>query len=208
MLQFTHARTLLFKGDYASSLAILDTLTILPFEGARYGRDTYRQACVLSAAEKISRGDHTAVMALLGKSRLWPERLGAGKPYDVDSRLEDYLEAMESERTNNPANARALLNDIVRYSLDHRDNTNAQHFVGALALRKLGRETEANTFIDGWLKRDPENPAARWSSYMFRNDRTQAQELENTERSGLLHRSTGDQDFILVVDVVKRLNLQ
>ena len=126
----------------------------------------------------------------------------------MDSRLEDYLEAMECERTNNPANARTLLNNIVRYSQEHRDNRSAQHFVGALALRRLGRETEANTFIDGWLKRDSGNPVARWSSFMFKNDHVHAQELEQTLRGGVLHRSTGDQDFILLVDVVKRLNLQ
>jgi tetratricopeptide (TPR) repeat protein len=208
MLKFTHARTLLLNGDYTSSLAILDTLNILPFEGARYGRDTYRQACVLSAAEKISQNDHAAGMALLARSRLWPERLGAGKPYDVDSRLEDYLEAMESERMNNPGKARALLGDIARYSLEHRETGSTQHFVGALALRKLKREREAETFIDAWLKRDPGNPVARWSSFMFRNDRAHAYELEQTLHGGLLHRSTGDQDFVLMVDVAKKLNLQ
>jgi tetratricopeptide (TPR) repeat protein len=208
MLQFTNARTLLFNGDYASSLSILDTLNILPFEGARYGRETYRQACVLLAAEKLSRNDHAAGMALLAKSRLWPERLGAGKPYDVDSRLEDYLEAMESERTNNSDRAKGLLDSIARYSLEHRENGSAQQFIGALALRRLGREREADAFIDAWLKRDPGNPVARWSSFMFRNDPTHAQELEHASRVGALHRSTGDQDFVLVVDVVKKLSLQ
>ena len=43
---------------------------------------------------------------------------------------------------------------------------------------------------------------------MFNNDHAHAQELEQTLRGGVLHRSTGDQEFVLVVEVVKKLNLQ
>jgi len=208
MLRFALARTFLFNGDHGSSLAILDTLTILPFEGARYGRDTYRQACVLSAAAEISRGDHQAARLLLARARLWPERLGAGKPYDVDNRLEDYLEALECEHTGSKERANTLFKDVVRYSEDHREFGGAQHLIGAFALRKLGRGSDAKAFVDVWLARDPANPVAQWAALAFSGDHARALELEHVLRDNILHRASGDQEFVLVVDVVNLLHLE
>jgi hypothetical protein len=107
----------------------------------------------------------------------------------------------------NQNRASSLLNEVVRYSEEHRENGSAQHLMGALALRRLGRRQEARAFVDAWLKRNPTNAAAQWSALVFDGKQARARELEQTLREGMLHRSTGDQDFVIVVDVVNMLNL-
>ena len=208
MLQFLHARTLLYAGDVGGSLAILDTLTILPFEGARYGRDVYRQACVLSAVTKIEQHEHEWATKLLVHAREWPERLGAGRPYDVDSRIEDYLEALESDSEQNKTRAGTLLNSVADYPASHPESGSAQNLLSAFALRRLGKTVEGKKLLQAWINRDSTSTAARWSLLIFDGDYTGARMLEQDLRSGVLHRATGDQEFILVVDVVNKLGLR
>jgi hypothetical protein len=203
ILQFLLARTLLFNRHYETSMAILDTLTILPFEGARYGRDAYRQACVLTALEKIRNKEYKAALPLIARARLWPERLGAGEPYDADVRIEDYLEACILLRTGERNRGNDLLEKITKYTSAHQSTGNVQHLIGAYALRDLGKETEALEALELWAAREPANPEARWSLMVLKKEKSAAQALEESLRSSVLNRSNGDQDFVLIADVVR-----
>ncbi|HMK37859.1 MAG TPA: tetratricopeptide repeat protein, partial [Bacteroidota bacterium] len=201
IMQFLLARTLLFNKEYASSLAILDTLRILPFEGARYGRDAYRQACILTALRSMQQPDHGPALSLIARARLWPERLGAGEPYDADTRIEDYLEALLF-RGSRDAKARGdLLEKVAAYTVAHRGTGNTQHLIGAYALRELGRKAEALDLLQRWAAREPGSAGARWSLLMFQGKLRDARNLEETLRPSLLNRSNGDQDFVLMADV-------
>ena len=203
IMQFLLARTLLFNGGYASSLAILDTLTILPFEGARYGRDAYRQACILTAMEKMHNREYRDALPLIARARLWPERLGAGEPYGADTRIEDYLEAGILRKTGETSRGNALLAKIAEYTSAHRNQGNTQHLIGAFALRDLGKNTGGLTLLEQWNARDPGNPGARWSLMVFQKESGRARALEEGLRSSTLNRSNGEQDFVLMADVVR-----
>jgi hypothetical protein len=203
IIQFLLARTLLFNRHYETSLAILDTLTILPFEGARYGRDAYRQACILTALEKIQNKEYRAALPLIARARLWPERLGAGEPYEADVRIEDYLEARILLRTGETNRGNDLLEKIAKYTSEHQNTGNVQHLIGAYALRDLGKESEAREVVELWNAREPANPEARWSLMVLKKEMSAAQALEESLRSSVLNRSNGDQDFVLIADVVR-----
>ena len=202
IIKFLLARTLLFNKEYASSLAILDTLRILPFEGARYGRDAYRQACILTALQTLQKKEHASALSLITRARLWPERLGAGEPYGADTRIEDYIESGILSRTGENDRGHALLEKIAEYTRSHMNTGNTQQLIGALALRDLGKTTEASGLLNQWRGREPENPGARWSLMIFNKETRKARALEDTLRSSLLNRSNGDQDFVLMADVV------
>jgi tetratricopeptide (TPR) repeat protein len=94
-LGMLYARALLRNGDATAARQLLDTLVVLPFEGSGEAHSLYREANLLGAVERIRARDPQAAAALIAKAREWPERLGAGKPYDkdVDERLEDLLSA-------------------------------------------------------------------------------------------------------------------
>ncbi len=90
-----YARALLRNGDDASARRLLDTLVVLPYEGSGEAHALYREANLLGAVDRLRARDTKGALILIARARLWPERLGAGKPYDadVDERLEDLLEA-------------------------------------------------------------------------------------------------------------------
>lgn len=94
ILAMDYAGALLENGKYKNCLSILAKTTILPYEGAREGRNLYRQANLLTAAQLIKKGNGTEALTYIADARRWPENLGVGKPYDTDEGLENYLEKL------------------------------------------------------------------------------------------------------------------
>ncbi|MCP5108518.1 MAG: DUF5107 domain-containing protein, partial [bacterium] len=94
ILAMDYARALLLTGSYKKCLAVLAKTTILPYEGAREGRNLYREANLLYAVQQIKKGKHKHALKYIADARRWPENLGVGKPYDTDEGLEDYLESL------------------------------------------------------------------------------------------------------------------
>ena len=91
----TLARAQLAAGRNADADSTLAVLTVLPSEGASDGRGLYREAKLMLAADAIGARRWAEATRLIAAAREWPERLGAGRPYDadVDERLEDWLVA-------------------------------------------------------------------------------------------------------------------
>ena len=56
----------------------------------------------------------------MAQSRLWPENLGVGKPYDeyVDNSLEDWLDAVISHRTGRTAQAAEYMEKVSGHDKD------------------------------------------------------------------------------------------
>jgi hypothetical protein len=95
----------------------MDRLEVLPAEGSAEARSLYREANLLLAVDRLGVGDRRGALRLTAKAREWPERLGAGKPYqeDLDERLEDWVEAMVLVRLGRKSEADAMLRRIVEF---------------------------------------------------------------------------------------------
>jgi tetratricopeptide (TPR) repeat protein len=164
-----YAKTLLLSGQYEASLKLLNKLKILPYEGSTEGRSLYKEANLMLATQAISSGKHNEALKYIAQSRLWNENLGAGKPYaeDLDERMEDYMEALAYEKLGKKEQATTLYNKIVAFkNYDSAPN----NLFTALALRRMGKETQANEFMNSWLKKSPENKLARWSYARFKGE--------------------------------------
>jgi hypothetical protein len=203
MLQFALARTLLFNGETRSALAILDTLTILPFEGARYGHEAYRAACLIEAARSLGVKHSSEALRFIAKARTWPERLGGGKPYEVDERLEDLLAAIASGQMGDVDGQRAALGHIVARTREHPGEASPFRLVGALALRSLGTEPAGSELIRTWPPAGDE--LNNWASLMYAGASAEAHELEERLRTAALHRSRGNQEWVLLTEVFRTL---
>jgi len=175
VLQFEFARALLFNRRYVDCLAVLDTLSILPFEGAGYGRELHRHAAVLAACGSTREKKYSEALAFIQKARQWPERLGAGKPYDVDSRIEDYLEAHCRTRLGEQASGERLYRRVVEQTTE-KNARDSQYLLHLLALQKLDRDGEAGKALDTWIAGEPGNPVAVLAMETLRNDTQKAKQ--------------------------------
>ena len=112
ILGLTLATALVADGEYGAADSVLAQLKVLPYEGRHDGHVLYRQAKLMLAVQAIRAEQWDSATALIAAARLWPERLGAGKPYDadIDARLEDLLLADVRYRSGaSTTSARGLL---------------------------------------------------------------------------------------------------
>lgn len=105
ILGLTLATALVADGEYGAADSVLAQLEVLPYEGRHDGHVLYRQAKLMLAVQAIQKEQWDTATALIAAARLWPERLGAGKPYDadIDERLEDWLQADVLSRSGESA---------------------------------------------------------------------------------------------------------
>ena len=69
-------------GRYKDAEKIVDKIVYLPFEGMGASHRKYRDIKLQRALEESDKGHYTKALGLVDEALLWPERLGAGKPYD------------------------------------------------------------------------------------------------------------------------------
>lgn len=205
IIRFENARSLLFNRRPSEALAELGKITILPYEGAGYGREVYHQACVLTALESISKKRWKEALTLLEQARRWPENLGVGKPYEVDERLEDYLEGVCRENTGDTRRARNAYERAAQ-----QGNGGAYSLLSATALRNIGKSDEAAKRIALTFAADKHGKGSRWWLSVFEGDRKERRQLENefetARRNGQWNPVPSDPSFLLVYETIKVLD--
>jgi Domain of unknown function (DUF5107) len=159
-----YAQALLYNGGYKTCIALLDTLHVLPYEGAQDARLMFRTACLMAALET---SDLFAAEDLAEKAQSWPENLGSGKPYlaDIDQRVEYYVAAQIQGRQGKEREANELYELAAQPAPDRA--LNSGEYASVLALRHLGRLDEARMRMQNWVDTRPDDPVARWSAATF-----------------------------------------
>ncbi|XOV91592.1 MAG: DUF5107 domain-containing protein [Bacteroidota bacterium] len=117
-LKLKLAEAYLHTGDHQSATNLLNNTHVLPFEGASSGRRLYEQALLFSAIESYEAKKYDQAIQLLEEAREWPERLGVGKPYDPDERIEDYLQAMCLRKLKKDS-ASNYEQQVIQYTKEH-----------------------------------------------------------------------------------------
>ena len=171
ILGMLHARALLANGRPREAATRLDRLNVLPYEGSIEGRRLYREAHLVLAVLALKKGDTTTAKREVDAARLWPEHLGAGKPYpaDVDERLEDFLVAQGLGRRGRATDASALLQKVTGFTGRQRER-GAGTLVHALALKQAGQEAEGRKLLADWTARDPKGVLAAWANRAYAGD--------------------------------------
>ncbi|MDR1879585.1 MAG: DUF5107 domain-containing protein, partial [Tannerellaceae bacterium] len=103
ILGLKYAAAMLHTKRYRECTEYLSHLRVLPNEGAYEGRLVYREAWLYCALQNIKAGHYREALSDVDQSKLWPEHLGVGKPYDedIDLSVEDFLTAYCDAKLNN-----------------------------------------------------------------------------------------------------------
>jgi len=176
ILAYQCSKSLLITGKYKEALDILIKTTILPNEGASYGRTTYRQACILDAINNFQINKNKNALSRIQMGREWPENLGVGKPYDTDERIEDYLESVYWIKKRDTEKADALEVKIINSTLNAKRATSSD-YLGAILLKKAGKENEAKDLLNSRIEKEPENLIAQWNLAKYNVNNSLSQEL-------------------------------
>jgi hypothetical protein len=125
------------------------------------------------------RGKYHAAIELTGQARQWPENLGAGKPYDVDERVEDFLEAACWQKKGNKQLADKLYQKIADFTEKQQPRYNASDCLYLMTLHHQGRSGEVAEFKEKWEKTAPNNPLLDWFGFMADHKTDEAVQMEN-----------------------------
>ncbi len=133
-----HIKSLLAVRRAGQAAAVLDGIKALPYEGASEIHALYVRTHIVLALEGMERRDWPAAVGELGKSRLYPENLGTGAPFEPDVRLQDFLEAACQEKMGRVTRVVELRGAIRDYTLKNWRDRGPGAYIGALVLERLG----------------------------------------------------------------------
>ncbi len=138
-----HAKALLNSGRYVECLRCSRKISILPQEGAHEGHDIFELANLSLAVEMAEKGKYRKALEYTGNSRKWPENLGAGKPYDPDTRFQDYISAFCHEKLGERKPAEIFKDQIAEYSvnMEGSDQEAVNMLIGTYVLKDQGKKT-------------------------------------------------------------------
>lgn len=147
-----YAKALLQTENFKGALKVLDQIRILPQEGAREGQDIYELANLAGAVKMMEDKKYRKALQYIEASRQWPEHLGAGKPYDPDTRLQDMMASVCQEKLSGDDKAGPYYRRIEEYSLDRESRHYGEalsNYIGFMILKKNGNP-ELDELIAGW----------------------------------------------------------
>jgi tetratricopeptide (TPR) repeat protein len=175
VLGLQYAIALINTNQYATSLKTLEGMNILPFEGASEGKIVYEQASLFLSLDLVTKKRYKEAIKMIGKSKEWPENLGVGKPFIVDTRIQDYLNIFCLEKLNQKDDAEVLKKSILDFTSQH----NTPSFSTLLALKLLNENGEADV-ADNIVRRldESSNPVMLWVAATYKNDEPKIREIE------------------------------
>ena len=153
---FSYAKALMATNAYAKAITVLSKLNILPFEHASESKTIYTNAHVYLAKQYMDKGQFTKAIPLLEASKLWPEHLGVGKPYDPDDRLSDFLLGICNEKMGKKNEANTHYENVTDYKKDNFNGINT--LFQLVSLDKLGNTAERKDLFANIIEKSEENP--------------------------------------------------
>jgi tetratricopeptide (TPR) repeat protein len=186
-LKYTYAKCLMADGQYSACRKALAETVILPNEGARYGRVTYQQACLMEGVDHFKKKKYNSTIKSINSARLWPENLGVGKPFDVDERIEDYFEALCQSKKGKEELSDQLFQKVIKFNEVIKPRYSSVDYLYLKSLLALGRAEEAEKYLESWGKAKSDDPIQKWCKAMIDDDRAQADVIAqqiNTESGG------------------------
>jgi hypothetical protein len=149
---------------------------VLPYEGGWEAHNLFMRTGVHLGLEALAAGEAREAVRHLEASKTYPEHLGTGEPYDVDVRMQDYLEYLAWSRTGSRGRAREALERVVAWTRQHGTG-GSHHLFGLLALRESGAVEEAERLRRELEERFGGNPDVRWAIAVYTGDAAEAERL-------------------------------
>ncbi len=146
-LGLQYAIALINDGQYASSLKALEKMNILPFEGASQGKVVFEQACLFLSMDMIKNKKYSEAIKMIEKSKEWPENLGVGKPFEVDTRTQDYLQIFCLDKLNRSNETASLRESILNYTNQYYMMPSFNNILGIKLLNQKGEKELSNSLI-------------------------------------------------------------
>jgi tetratricopeptide (TPR) repeat protein len=140
-------RALMGNEQYTEAAEILDSLEVLPYEGASNVHKLFVLCHVNIGLENIMKRDYEKAIQHLERAKTYPENLGTGQPYESDQRMQDYLLAVCYERLRERDRAKEIRKAISEFTQEHQSEDLQNHYFGGLVLVESGQRREGRALM-------------------------------------------------------------
>ncbi|MCK4998217.1 MAG: DUF5107 domain-containing protein, partial [Anaerohalosphaera sp.] len=145
VLELDLVRALVGSGQFTEALSILDRTTILPFEGASEIHELYVKSHKGIGIVKMAGGWYAEAVKHFEASKDYPERLGTGKPYEPDYRMQDYMMSLCYDVTGKDQLAARTRNAVADFTEKHPEDKSDGAYYGKAVLIRKGLIEKAKT---------------------------------------------------------------
>lgn len=197
VVKLDYAKTLLCSRKFEECLDVLAMVRVLPQEGAQEGHDLYEEACLSLALEKLKNNELEAAIKYLDESKKWPEYLGAGRPFDPDTRFQDYIAAYCELMLGRKERSEQRIQAVTAFTLQHwpRSAKPLYNFIGVSMLKRSGEAAKAAQLLDAWkteldsldnwgIPAHVPAPAVKWIYAGFYDNLEEARNAETEMNAG------------------------
>jgi thioredoxin-like negative regulator of GroEL len=178
-----HAKALLLNDQYKACNDLLAKSSILPYEGSTDARQVYWGSWIMTATQNVQQKKYGAALKAIEKSKLWPEQLGVGKPYDadIDLRAEDLIEYFALKGSGSAAKANQKLKEINA----RKDGNSPMGMLAYVLAEKLkGNISESSGIMDSYAASQSGNTFAQWCREMITNGSSKIEITPEQEKIG------------------------
>jgi hypothetical protein len=127
------------------------------------------------AIDLIKNKKYADAVKMIEKSKEWPEKLGVGKPYEVDNRIQDYLNVYCLEKMKKAGETAGLKKSIVEFTGQHT-RPSFSNILAVETLKDQGEKAAADDMVR--KMQDSENPVQKWVVATATGDQATTGKLE------------------------------
>jgi len=188
-----YMRVLTYNKQYEEAEKILNSIHILPFEGERGGRLIYREIKMMLAIQALTKGKTRDAERKVTDAFLWPRNLGVGKPFDsqIDTRLEDWVNAMISIKSKKPADKELHLKKVAQSTQRASDYST---LLQCIAWSQLGEQQKADNLFAEWSSLQRNSTIQEWGDRFFKKNRDKDYPFDLEEMTQLIGLLSEDRD--------------
>ena len=146
------------RKNYKGGFEFLKKQQLIPYEGANEGREIYYENSLLAALEAVKKKKWREALHYAQMSKLWPENLGAGRPYFVDERISDFLLAYVHEKMGQAAQSKEHYKKVVNFS--HQKEDNEALLAQLLAAQRSDNADKLQALLDKY--QNSQHEAIQW----------------------------------------------
>lgn len=164
------AACLMHTARYEDGIELMNSLKVLPNEGASDGRNIWKETHLYAALNAMDGLDWEQAIVYIAQARMWPEHMGVGRPYDVDERLENFMELYCLQQSHQSI-PNELIGQVANYRHQYPETPySANDFLSIFLLKQQGEFNNAQQMLINWQLIDADDLAGKWARAFFADD--------------------------------------
>ncbi len=191
-VEITHAQALLNIDKNKECLKVLAEAIVMPGEFGNLGHGIYEKANLNIALDLLESEKYKKAIKYINDSKMYPENLGSGAPYEPDYRLQDYLLAYCENKLGNKDLESNFYEQIIDYSRKHwHDQGNSSNtYISTVVLKAYDKTEEVSSAMKRWKNTQEFNknwgismgissPNVQWVLAKYNKDEDKVAQLES-----------------------------